>query len=442
MTSAIDLTPPGDGKGRYTKGTNHTWLVQPSYTIGPITFVFSSLELYGNDMITIYDGSTTNNVLYRRVGGGSGNTPTSWITSSLSTATVVFSSNINTVIPSGIVSGNFRLSYYADGPNYHCGFPTNPGMVCFQLVCFQFRNAFYKCHSPYHVPLNTSCQTPFHIPSDTPSHPPFHRILGILTANSMTITDGSPSNLNIYPGQNCQWLIKPTTVPSAIVLLFTRFSLFGGQVDVYSGPVTTGQFLFTLLLGNSVPPPITIASASIGLNYRSYTGAAYNQSKVLGPGNGFAASYYGLTTTSAALGNANGVMAIYAAMMLSLTLVPMSAVTSVSFNAALGQSQTVNTGNTTNNTTLLSILTQAIEGTISYPFNTILIHYEHSPSYTLSTLLTPLLSTLSTHSVWCESHHHPLQRDMAHSTSLDHGSSVFGILIHQSTVLGGLFGHT
>ena len=127
MSSAIDLTPPGDGKGRYTKGANHTWLVQPTYTIGPITFVFSSLELYGNDIITIYDGSNTNNVLYRRVGGGGGNTPTSWITSSLSTATVVFSSNINTVTPSGVVSGNFKLSYYADGPNYHCGFPTNPG---------------------------------------------------------------------------------------------------------------------------------------------------------------------------------------------------------------------------------------------------------------------------------------------------------------------------
>lgn len=130
MSSAIDLTPPGDGKGRYTKGANHTWLIQPTYTIGPITFVFSSLELYGNDVITLYDGSNTNNVLYRRVGGGGGNTPTSWIISSLSTATVVFSSSINTVTPSGVVSGNFKLSYYADGPNYHCGFPTNPGTDC------------------------------------------------------------------------------------------------------------------------------------------------------------------------------------------------------------------------------------------------------------------------------------------------------------------------
>ena len=142
-------------------------------------------------------------------------------------------------------------------------------------------------------------------------------------------------------------------------MIFTRFSLFGGQVDVYSGSVTTGQLLFTLLLGSSVPPPITIASSSIGLNYRSYTGAAFNQSKVLGPGNGFAASYYGLTTTSAALGNnANGVMAIYAAMMLSLTLVPITAVTTVSYNAALGQAQTVNTGEA-----LLSIITYPINVT-------------------------------------------------------------------------------
>ena len=144
MSSAIDLTPPGDGKGRYTKGANHTWLVQPTYTIGPITFVFSSLELYGNDMITIYDGSTTNSVLYRRTGGGAGNTPTSWITSTLSTATVVFSSSVNTATPPSIVSGNFKLSYYADGPNYHCGFPTNPGR-------YITPSAIYAVHSVSHI---------------------------------------------------------------------------------------------------------------------------------------------------------------------------------------------------------------------------------------------------------------------------------------------------
>lgn len=290
MSSAIDITPPGDGTV-YTKGITYTWLIQPAYTVGPITFVFSSLALTGStDKVTIYDGSTTSGpVLFQQIGPGGA--PYTWIASSLTTATVVFQSAANTA-----QGGNFKLSYFADGPNYHCGFPTNPAL---------------------------------------------------LTATSMSFTDGSPSTGDIYPGQNCQWLIRPSNGPSAIVLLFSRFDLFGGQLDVYAGSVTAGKFLFTMSSGDSVPPPLTIAATSVGLSYRSYTGYSYNLSTTVGPGKGFALSYYGLTPTTAAPGNANGVVAVYATVMLSLSLAPLNLKTVTALDSSLSGSAVTPTVSTT-----------------------------------------------------------------------------------------------
>jgi hypothetical protein len=290
MSSAIDLKPPGDG-ARYTKGVNYTWYVQPAYTYGPITFVFSDLDLrYGSDSLTIYDGVSAGGaatVLFQRVGGGPGNVPLPWIVSTQSSATVVLSTS-----KSGTdVGGNFRLSYFADGPNYHCGFPNNPG---------------------------------------------------VLTAPSMAFTDGSPSSSNIYPGQNCQWLVAPNNNASVVMLVFSRFNLFGGTLSVYAGSVATGRFLYTLGYSNAVPPVLVVPSGTVGLWYRSFTGSAYNLSSNYGPGKGFAASYFTLTPTTAAPGNA-GTIALYTAMMASLSMKPISAVTTAAFASPTAPAPSVTT---------------------------------------------------------------------------------------------------
>jgi hypothetical protein len=154
MSSIIDLTPPGNGL-QYTQGINYIWSIQPQYTTGSITFVFSHLKLINaTDTLTIYDGSTQTTVLAQFT--NTLTTPNKWITTKSTSATVVFSST-NTIIDSNH-NGNFKLSYFSDGPNYHCGFTTNPAS---------------------------------------------------LSAQSMSLTDGSPSGSPVYPFQYCVWLITP-----------------------------------------------------------------------------------------------------------------------------------------------------------------------------------------------------------------------------------------
>ena len=128
MSSAIDITPPGNGLS-YTQGTNYSWSVQPPYITGTITFVFSLLQLINNtDMITIYDGSilSPSNVLARY--SNILVPPHLWVTTRTSTATVVLTSIKQKKTISNF-QGNFRFSYFSDGPNYHCGFIANPASL-------------------------------------------------------------------------------------------------------------------------------------------------------------------------------------------------------------------------------------------------------------------------------------------------------------------------
>ena len=130
MASAIDISPPGTGLS-YTQGNNYSWSVQPPYITGTITFVFSLLQLMNStDVLTIYDGSilVPSNILARYSNILS--PPHSWVTTKSATATIVFTSlKLKNPVSSLNFIGNFKLSYFSDGPNYHCGFTANPALL-------------------------------------------------------------------------------------------------------------------------------------------------------------------------------------------------------------------------------------------------------------------------------------------------------------------------
>ena len=141
MASAIDINPPGNGFA-YTQGNNYSWSVRPPYISGTITFVFSLLQLANTtDVLTIYDGSTLTapNILARYTGlpTGPSTTPHKWITTTQTTATIVFTSiKLRNPVPAATFTGNFKVSYTSDGPNYHCGFTTNPASLSASSMTF------------------------------------------------------------------------------------------------------------------------------------------------------------------------------------------------------------------------------------------------------------------------------------------------------------------
>lgn len=234
MASAIDVTPPGNGS-MYAKGMIYEWLIEPRAIInnatvvtGPITFAVGALSLPQGDSLTIYDGSSPNTASVLRVLTGD-SIPSTWITSTGSVASMRFES-ASTSIRRGVV----RVSFFTDGPNYHCGFTRNPAL---------------------------------------------------LTAISMTITDGSYSKEPLYRNQHCQWTIAPVNAVG-IFLSFNRFKMFGGSVKIYSGPVSNGVLIATITETAAVPAPIYLPVAIMGIEYKS------------GPvveGFGFSATYFGIS---------------------------------------------------------------------------------------------------------------------------------------------------
>lgn len=101
-------------------GVKQTWVINPPSSNGSIYFVFSSLSLPPGFTLSIYDGSIPRRTL---LGAYTGSifTP-NWIMTSSPLANLVLDST-----SSISQKGNFELSYYSNGPNVHCGFPTNPG---------------------------------------------------------------------------------------------------------------------------------------------------------------------------------------------------------------------------------------------------------------------------------------------------------------------------
>jgi hypothetical protein len=251
MPSVIDLVPPGNGAS-YTSDITYIWYIQPINLVSPnITFAISELNLQSGDSLTLYDGPSSSSAQIFQLTGTQ--TILQWYTTTSSSATLVLYS-ASTVSPSTYKSGNFKLSYVSDGPNYHCGFPTNPGTMSTQ---------------------------------------------------SMMFSDGSPSTSQVYKDQDCEWLLSPSISASIVVIFFEHFDLFDGKLQIYSG----NELVATIEDSSAIPPPLVVSGDSATVIYQSDSTAT---------GKGFSATYYGITALAAAPGNSEIKIYASSAVMLSL----------------------------------------------------------------------------------------------------------------------------
>jgi cubilin len=242
MSSALDVTPPGDGT-THSPGVRYIWYVSPIGSTGPITFAVQLLRLLQpGSTLTILEGDAGN------TGGDLGGVaqsydigsrtvlatysgdqiPDAWVRTSGTSATLIFQSNNTVAAP----NENFKIAYYSDGPNYHCGFTTNPASLDLQ---------------------------------------------------SFILTDGSSSVEKVYGNQLCQWKIQPRA-GYAIVLVFSRFHLFGGALRIFSGSEIASSKLFVEIGETAAPPaPIVIEDSALSLQYSTSQSPS---------GYGFSMTYY------------------------------------------------------------------------------------------------------------------------------------------------------
>ena len=118
--------------------------------------------------------------------------------------------------------GDFDLSYYSDGPNSHCGFNENPG---------------------------------------------------VLTSHSMMFTDGSASTEQIYDNQNCEWIVSPALDDGVGVLVLELLysDLRGGALmEVYDGDnKASGKLVWRCRNCDITPKPIVLRSGTAFIRYVS-----------------------------------------------------------------------------------------------------------------------------------------------------------------------------
>jgi hypothetical protein len=248
MSSALDIVPPGDGT-THTPGVRYIWYVAPLDCTGPITFALSTLRLaQPGTRLLLLEGVTGNtggeqggvaqsyNVAGRQILAiyTGTETPTDWVRTAGFSATIVFESNTTSDTS---VGDFFQLAYFSDGPNYHCGFTTNPA---------------------------------------------------VLRMQSFIITDGSSSSERAYPDQLCRWQLQPTNA-TAVVLVFDRFHLFDGYLRIYTGSGFTASNLFAEIGETAAAPaPITVTGGVVSLEYATTSGVT---------GFGFSLTYYGVTSS-------------------------------------------------------------------------------------------------------------------------------------------------
>lgn len=237
----IGIRPPGDRLQYFTPNMLYSWYVHPQSIspTGSITFAFGALSFLTNNCslnrLDIFDGSTTNSPILGSFCGGL--VPQRWFITTHTSILMTFRSG-------NISKGNFELSYFSDGPNYHCGFQSGPNPA---------------------------------------------RML----APSFILTDGSPASDSLYRSQSCIWVISPPEA-SHISLFFDYFSLKDASVTIYSGVISDGNYYAKLDDANVVPPPITIRSPLLTVVYTSQS---------IATGKGFSMTYYATSNVNAFPGN-------------------------------------------------------------------------------------------------------------------------------------------
>ena len=71
---------------------------------------------------------------------------------------------------------------------------------------------------------------------------------GVLTAASFVFGDGSAPADAMAASLQCEWLVRPEPIVSAISLAFYRVDLGGGRLRIYAGENTTSTLLWDLSL--------------------------------------------------------------------------------------------------------------------------------------------------------------------------------------------------
>ena len=268
MSSALGITlpdrttpvlfPNNHNYVRHESNFSYSFLIKPMSAVGPLVIIFSELSIPDcGDRLRVYDGESA---MERLLGEFCGRqVPYKWLNAPSGKALIEFISDndLNR-------NSSFELNYYADGPNYHCGFSTNPATL----------------RSP-----------------------------------SMRFTDGSHSSEAIYSNQHCEWIISPPD-SEGIFLYFDRLDMEGaGEIVVYDGIGSDASVLIRVTEGFAVPVPVASSAQSVRVTYRS--------SSDVGIGYGFSLAYYSISPIYS--GPGDGVINLFSSSYNSLQL-PVSGV--------------------------------------------------------------------------------------------------------------------
>jgi hypothetical protein len=222
--------------------TNLTWLISPAASSGALYLALTSVSLpdCSRGRLDVYDGLTLSSKrLHSLCGENASIVPYKWLQMSLTrTAMLNFVSS-----SSETTQANFEVSFYSDGPNFHCGFAVNPATV---------------------------------------------------TAPSMVLTDGSSSTENMYSGQYCEWLVQPQVTGARevnVVMEFQQCDLVGGELSVYAGSSTAGVLLWNCDGCNYIPRAIVSSTSTLFVTF-----STANSASVFGQG--FQAVYWTVNSTS------------------------------------------------------------------------------------------------------------------------------------------------
>ena len=235
-------------------GLNLTYAIAPKqYVDNYIYFSIAMINLGGstcNSKLRLYDGPNT---AYPLLGEYCGNSieeyGSKWIVTSSAEATLTFTSN-NDVVDN---FGDFKIAYFSNGPNSHCGFNVNPGK---------------------------------------------------LSSQSMVFTDGSSSNEKMYNHQHCEWIIQPDPTEASnsgtgtggfVALEFLYSDLRGALIEVYKGTSLNNDKLLWKCYGCQIIPKLMVSDeGSLFVRFISW-GASRTSSDM---GQGFKAVYWSANKTS------------------------------------------------------------------------------------------------------------------------------------------------
>jgi hypothetical protein len=234
MSSAIGVTLPDLVSGKYRENLTYSFLLQPQSSSGNIYIIINQLNISDcDDSIKVYDGLSNSAPLLSTLCGDK--VPVQWIQTTSGVALLEFNTDADQQR-----TGNFDFSFFSDGPNYHCGFPTNPA---------------------------------------------------VLTSSSMIFTDGSSSTESLYGNQYCEWIIEPED-SDGLVLYFERLDLSGGgSLKIYDGIEANAPILMDISSVAAIPVSI---SSALSNKMKLVFASSFQAESDAPAGVGFSATYFNI----------------------------------------------------------------------------------------------------------------------------------------------------